>query len=231
MANVRCHIAIVAGPYDRLILDGRKTIEARLTRTPLPPFGMVGPGDRICFKRSGGPFFASAVAARVLMVDRLTPRTIAQLRKRYDQWICGEPAYWRSKHDAAYATLIWLRDVRPGSDHPPYKPQNMRAWYTLDIPAEPRRTGPIEIELTAGAIRQHYVRLGLTADRFAATDGGSIELRLTGGPTIRTEIVRGMFRWRGWGAWFQAHQLRPGDRLQFTRIQRRCYEVRPDRRP
>jgi hypothetical protein len=228
------HIAIVTSPYDKLILSGRKKVEARLTRTALPPFGTIAPGDRIHIKRSSGPFVAVATAARVLTVDQLTPKLIDQLRRQYDKWICGADSYWQAKRDAQFATLVWLRDVRPCTDAPRYRPQNMRAWYTLDdAPAPPvarRAPQAICVTLTPGSLRQNYVRLGQAADQFAAHAGKTIALQLADGPTVRTEILRGMFRWRGWGAWFEAHQLAAGDTLQFTPQGNARFLVQPTRR-
>lgn len=228
------HIAIVTSPYDKLILSGRKKVEARLTRTTLPPFGTITPGDRIHIKRSSGPFVAMATAARVLMVDNLTPKLIEQLRRQYDKWICGAESYWQAKRDAQFATLVWLRDVRPCSEAPRYRPQNMRAWYTLEDAAAPAvarsRPRTICVTLTPGSLRQNYVRLGAAVDQFAACAGKAIELRLADGPIVRTEIVRGMFRWRGWGTWFRTNQLAAGDTLQFTPQGNARFFVQPTRR-
>lgn len=238
------HVAILRRPYDRLILDGRKRIECRLTKTALPPFGCITPGERIYFKISSGPFVATAVASRVLMADALAPEDIHALRKRYDKWVRGDPAYWKIKRDCRFATLIWLRDVEPSTQRPCYKPQNMRAWYTLDDGADPSLCGgeadrsAFEIELTRGAFTQRYVRLGGQAERFAAECFGGttradaaepITLNLAAGPAIETDIVtkQNIFRWRGWGPWLKQHKLKPGDRLRLIPDGPRRFLVQP----
>ncbi len=224
------HVAIVTSPYDQLILTGRKVIEARLTRTDRPPFGCVCPGDRIHFKRSSGPFFAEAVAARVLMVDALTPKLISQLRQQYDQWICGDPTYWQNKRHAQFATLIWLRDVVPSTFRPNYTTQNMRAWYVLeDVADEPASDRTFVVTLTSGCLRQNYVRPGEAVRHFPKV--GTFNLHLADGPNVKTDIVRGMFRWRGWRAWFKQYELCVGDRLQFTQRTRTSFDVQPIRSP
>lgn len=209
------HIAIVTSPLDRMILDGRKLIESRFTQTARPPFGCAVPGDRIFFKRSGGPFFAAATLARVLMVDQVTPVMVDQLVTQYNRWICGPDEYWRSKRlTTRYVTLMWLRDVKPISQGPRYQPENMRAWYVLDDRTDTSGGGGegFTVTLTAGALRQHYVRPPAAS---LADCPDQLELRLHAGPTITTDLHRGMFRWRGWGQWFAQHQLKTGDRLQF----------------
>ena len=153
------HVAILGRPYDRLLLEGAKRIESRFTKVDCPPFGCVKPGERIFFKRSGGSFFATAVVARVLMADRLTPRAVDELVEWYNEQIRGEEAYWKAKRGVVkYATLMWLREVEPTTLCPAYKPQNMRAWYVLDDEADPlgkrgEAARPIEVELTAGCLR------------------------------------------------------------------------------
>lgn len=238
------HVAIVQPPYDRLILDGTKTVECRLTKNAMPPFGCVVPGERIYIKRSGGSFVGVAEVARVWAADRLTRRDVAKIRKRFDDAICGEAAYWKLKRDAAYATLVWLRDVRPCSLRPRYKTQNMRAWYTLPDSADPLadtespdRAAAFEVELAAGALRQKSVRVTHVLGRFPivshggatrADAGEPFELRLTGGPVIVTDIVaaKKLIRWRGWGGWFEQTGAKPGDRLRFTPCGPRAFAVR-----
>jgi len=244
------HVAIVTPPYDRMILDGRKRIESRLTRTARPPFGCVAPGDALYFKRSGGAFFARAEAARVLMADRLTPGKVDALAERYNGDIGGAPEFWAERRGTAkFATLIWLRDVRPIEVGPRYRTINMRAWYTLDDGAAPdegggRPTPPpastFEVTLSEAAVRQRTVRIARHLDHFpAACVGGArrgeagepLTLELIDGPTIETDVdgARKMIRWRGWGGWFEARGIVAGDRLQFTRTGERHFEVRAER--
>lgn len=217
-AVMSVHVAVVQRPYDRLILGRTKRIESRFTKIDCPPFGCVRPGERIYFKRSGGPFFAVAEAACVLMVDRLTPAKVDELVARYNRWICGEAGFWRVKRkQVRYATLIWLRGVRPHDRGPAYRRQNMRAWYTLDAAADPLGDQVLpegfEVTLSAGGVRQNYVRVPAeVADEY---DGRPLTIELGDGRRIETDIVRGMFRWRGWGGWFQSHGLGAGDRVAF----------------
>ena len=239
------HVGIVRPPYDRLILDGSKTVECRLTTGPRPPFGVIVPGERVYLKRSGGAFFAVAVADRVWMTDGLTPGRVEKLRRRLNDRIHGEAAYWRSRRDARYGTLIWLREVRPTSQRPRYRPQNMRAWYTLDDAADPLAVldekrggiadgaggerGVFEVVLTRGALDQRSVRITRWMDRFPPDAMGGrtrreagepVALHLKGGPEVLTDIVgsQKIFRWRGWGPWFKRVGLKPGDGLRFTPV-------------
>lgn len=253
------HVAIIQRPYDQLILEGRKTIECRLTRQRRPPFGAVVPGERLYLKRSGGSFFGVAVADRVWMSDSLTPRAVRELKERYNERIHGADEYWKQRETARYGTLIWLRQVVPCTVAPPYRPQKMRAWYVLDDGADPLSEdpgggegmvgvagvagggAPFEVELTAGAIRQRSVRVAGLVDRFPAGSVGGrsraeagqpVELRLRGGPTVATDIVgpMKMLRYRGWAPWFEQHRLEAGDRLRFIPDGRGGFDVEPVKR-
>jgi len=244
------HVAIVTAPYDRLILDGAKTVECRLTRTAREPFGCVTPGERIYFKRSGGPFFATAVVDRVWTTDNVGAYGVDRLRERFNAQIHGAGAWWGSQHAARYATLVWLREVEPTTQRPAYRTQKMRAWYVLDDAADPRRVDGgrssnahaarrvFEVELTRGNLTQNHVRVRDVIERFPADAlggrtkahaGRAIKLMLVDGPTIETDIVEHnrLIRWRGWGGWFERHGLRAGHRVRFVPLGRRRFRVEP----
>lgn len=241
------HVAILQPPFDRMILDGTKRIESRFTVGAREPFGCAVPGQTVWFKRSGGTFFAVAQIARVLMVDQVTPTVMDEIAERYNPWICAPAAYWKTKRKTTrYATLMWLRNVRPTTSGPSYKKQNMRAWYVLDDAAAPSSAEPtapaFEITLTAGMVRQNQVRVTSVMGQLpAACIGGArrdeqgrlLKLHLDEGPTLETDVVgnRKMFRTRAWGKWFKAQRLSGGDGLAFYSVGRGAYRVVPNRRP
>lgn len=240
------HIAIIQSPYDELILRGEKTIECRLTKVACPPFGCVVPGERLYIKRSGGPFVATAIAARVFYEDRLTPRRVEAIRKQFDEKICGKASFWSGKaRQARFATLIWLRDVQPWSQPPRYRPIHMRAWYVLadhdalgDIPARDVKKPPLSIILTitGGSLRQGYLRLGTAIDQFdpaclggsnRAEAGALLTIETEAGPEIETDIVQGkrMFRAMRFRPIFEKMQLQADDKVTLTRISRRRWRL------
>ncbi len=59
------HLAVMLEPWLSLVLSGRKTVESRFGKHPVPPYGTVTPGDIIVFKRSSGPVLALALAVGV----------------------------------------------------------------------------------------------------------------------------------------------------------------------
>lgn len=250
------HVAIVDQRYVQPILSGRKSVECRLTRTRRPPFGCVTPGERIYLKRSGGPFFATAVAAAVYMAADLDSAAVDRLRKAHDQQIGADPAFWRERRKwAKRVTLIWLRDVQPTDRGPAYRRRHMVAWYVLDDDAAPDALAAaassdghpagFDVILTPGAVRNGYVSVRRNGCIDPACFGGRtrdaagtpLQLDLHDGPTIQSDIAAasslaatGRFRWRGWASWFRRCGVRPGDRLRFIPRGPRHFCVSIDRR-
>lgn len=240
------HVAILLRPYLDLVLDGRKSMESRLTRTARRPFHAIAPGERIYFKQSSGPFRATAVAGRVRFFDDLTPMKIRQLHREFNRRIRGDAEFWRRKSNSRFATLIELESIEAIRSGPCVQPQRGVAWLTLpqerDVyPAcvdgdDFASLASIIVPLTAGAIRRRYLNVRGALDRFP-TDalggptrdeaGRSITIRIPRGPAITTDIVesRGILRSRRWGEWFECEQARPGDAVILQQTGPRSYRA------
>ncbi|MCK4293749.1 MAG: ASCH domain-containing protein [Planctomycetes bacterium] len=128
MANY--HLVILKKPYLDAILDGRKQIESRFSRTKRPAFGRVLAGDRLFLKLSSGPVCAIATAAKVKNLEDLTPKRIFELKQQYNRQILAPDEYWRSKTDCRFGFLVRLEDVRPIEPVRIHK-KDWRAWVVL----------------------------------------------------------------------------------------------------
>ncbi len=53
---MRKHLAILKYPYLKALVDGQKTIEARLTKTRREPFGQIDVGDLYILSEAVGRF-------------------------------------------------------------------------------------------------------------------------------------------------------------------------------
>ena len=108
------HLAIIHKPYLDAILDGSKTVEARISKVRCAPFGRVERGDTIYLKQKGGPVRALAIASGVRTYEGLSPDGLRQLRQEWNDRIGGPSAYWSGREGCRYATLIELSELTPG---------------------------------------------------------------------------------------------------------------------
>jgi ASC-1-like (ASCH) protein len=124
---LRSHIAILRRRYLNLILDGRKTIECRLTRIACAPYRRIQAGETIRLKESGGPIRAQAVAKKVRFYEALTPSRIRQIRDAYNGEILAPDEFWQDRLDCRYASLIWLDKIQKIA---PYRlsRKGLKAW-------------------------------------------------------------------------------------------------------
>lgn len=234
------HVAVLLPAYLDLILNGEKTVECRLTRQAFAPFNAIEPGERIYFKQSAGPYRATAIAEHVLSEGNLTPKRIRQMERDYNALIRGEQMFWKQRADCRYITLIWLTDVQPIDTGPAIRNLQGRAWEVLEEEPAWRKPQPLTesfaVEITPGNLKNNTMYATKVIDRFPKwTIGGSngqskakpITLMLHNGPTIETDIVgqRKLFRWRGWGKWFQQHKAMAHDRVVFTPVDEATYFV------
>lgn len=125
------HVAVLKPLYIDAILEGRKTIESRLSITRREPFGLIHSGERIYFKARAGPFGVTARAGRIEFFEALSPADVDRLRRDFTDRVGGEPAYWRAKRSARFATMIHLEEVEPIGRGPVHPPFNGRAWIRL----------------------------------------------------------------------------------------------------
>lgn len=124
----RVHVALLHREHIDAILSGKKTIESRFSRTRRAPLHAVSPGDVVYFKQTSGGYRASARVKRVQFHEGLSSGDIQSLRRSLNDRVLGGRAYWTSKRDSRYATLIWLDDVRALASGPSISRQYGNAW-------------------------------------------------------------------------------------------------------
>ena len=124
------HLVILKKPYLEKILDGRKKVELRLTKTKHHGFGRVFAGDKLFLKESSGPVCATAIVDKVENFENLTPEKILELKQQYNHLIGGGNEYWKSKMDSKFAFLVWLKDVK-AIEPVKINKKDWRAWVVL----------------------------------------------------------------------------------------------------
>ena len=124
------HLVILKKPYLEAILDGRKQIESRFSKTRRHAFGRVLPGDKLFLKVSSGPACAVATAAAVKNFENLTPKQIIEIKRQYNRDIGGSNEYWQSRINCRFGFLVWLKDIKPIGPMRINK-KDWRAWVVL----------------------------------------------------------------------------------------------------
>jgi hypothetical protein len=224
---VAVHVATLKLGYLQAILRRTKTVESRLYKTAQPPWDRAAVGERVYFKVGGGPFMARAVVDEVHQFDGLTPAKVRRLRRDWGPAVGGDDAYWASKADANYAVMLRLSHVEPMDVGPAYPKSAWRSWHVLDVAADPVR----DVVLTAGAIANRYLSLaagggGVVLPVSPQARSARLTLVLPDGREQVTQLTRGsMLRWRGWGGYYRAHAVRPGDVVRLVHLGGRRYRV------
>lgn len=107
----RIHIAIMVEPYLSYILNGKKTIESRISQKKSSPFKKVERKDIVILKKSGGDIEAVFEAGEVSFFEQLNPKKISEIKNAYNDKICGDEEFWKKKEGSTYATLIEIKSL------------------------------------------------------------------------------------------------------------------------
>ncbi len=124
------HLVILKKLYLDAILEGRKQIELRFSKTRHYAFRRISPGDKLFLKLSSGPVCATASVAAIENFEELTPSKIYELKQQYNDQIGGCDNYWQRKAHCKFGFLVWLKDVEPIEPVRIHK-KDWRAWVVL----------------------------------------------------------------------------------------------------
>jgi hypothetical protein len=112
LSPIGIHLAIFSEPFLTHILEGRKTIESRFSRSRCAPFGGVVEGDVILVKQVAGPICGLSLVRQVWFFD-LAYEPLEKIKTRYAAGICADEDFWELRRDTSYATLIQLEETVP----------------------------------------------------------------------------------------------------------------------
>ncbi len=142
-AGVAVHLAVMSGPYLDYVLDGRKTIESRLTKNRTAPYGVVRPSDFILFKQSSGPVRAVGLVRDALSAEAQDFGDLKSLTEPFASELAYDPGYLDEKADARYCTLIFLSSAISTPDIP-FTKRDRQTWVTVggEKPLPADQTGP-----------------------------------------------------------------------------------------
>ncbi len=128
----RRHLAIFLKGMAEKILDGRKTIDVRLSQSRIPPYLSVQKDDEIFLKTSGGKIIGKVKIDNCLYYDQLTPEEIEKIEKNYNNEAAIDEKFWQSKKNARFATVIFLKNPSKFLTSIIFKKNDRRAWVVLN---------------------------------------------------------------------------------------------------
>lgn len=97
------HLTIFKGDAAEKILFGQKTVECRLSKSKIPPFGVVSAGDLVYIKVYGGEIIGQFRVQKVIFFDGLDINDLRYLSNLSD---LGE--FWEGNKVSRYGTLIFI---------------------------------------------------------------------------------------------------------------------------
>lgn len=125
----RVHIAVMSEPFLTMVFAGTKTVESRFALHRIAPYQQVRAGDSVLMK--AGPIVGCFEAAWVKNFQ-LDPLTVSDMRAEYSTAIAGDDAFWESKKDKRYATLIGIKNVARLTPMPIPK-SDRRGWVCIKV--------------------------------------------------------------------------------------------------
>jgi ASC-1-like (ASCH) protein len=128
--RAKYHLVILKKPYLDAILDGRKRVESRFSKSHFYTLVGVMPGDKLFLKLSSGPVCGMATVEAVKNFENLTPEQIIEIKQQYNHLIEGSDEYWQNKAACKFGFLVWLKDVSAIEPVRIHK-TDWRAWVVL----------------------------------------------------------------------------------------------------
>lgn len=127
------HLAIFKGKGAEKILAGQKTIESRFSSRRIAPFGVVGSGDLVYIKPSGGQIIGQFKVKKVIFYDNLDLSDLSYLKKKYGSQLAVDEGYWVGKDKCKFGTLIFIGNSAAFITSPiRLKKKDLRGWMVLD---------------------------------------------------------------------------------------------------
>ncbi len=129
------HLAIFTQPWLDLILDGKKTIDSRLSKVRCAPYGKISEGDVVYMKENVGLVKGQFIASKIETYEDLTTERLHNIRSHYHREIFVDMGFeeFREKWTfAKYATLIHITNVRTYKNPFPFPKKDRRSWILLD---------------------------------------------------------------------------------------------------
>ena len=123
------HLAVLVEPYLEYILQHKKTVESRFSMHCIAPYRRIVKDDVVLLKATAGPVVGCFRAAWVECLE-LDEERLTSIRLRYSEAICADDAFWYSRTEKRYVTLV---GVKQPQHLPPVRiaKSDRRGWIVL----------------------------------------------------------------------------------------------------
>ncbi len=129
--DVSIHLGIFVEPFLQYVLDGNKSVESRFSQNQCAPYKKISDGDILLLKRSGGPIVGLCQIS-MAWDYHLDTNTLDEIRDEFADALCApDPAFWDSKSEASFATLMRLSNVLE-LEPIPFAKRDKRGWVVLE---------------------------------------------------------------------------------------------------
>lgn len=105
------HLAIFSGSTIFEILVGRKTIDCRLSKFRIPPFGQVAKGDLVYLKPPGQPIVGQFTVDQAIFFDSPGDFQWQWIRRQLMEKMAISEKFLEDRKEARYLTLIWIGPI------------------------------------------------------------------------------------------------------------------------
>lgn len=124
------HLVVMAEPYLSLLMEGKKSVEARFSKSRRAPWGCVRRGDLLLLKKTSGPVVGMGVVGEVWSFEIEGVSGVEAIRREFGGRVCGGVAFWGASAGARYGTLLEVEGVRPVKPVKCHK-RDQRGWVVL----------------------------------------------------------------------------------------------------
>ncbi|MDE5888746.1 MAG: ASCH domain-containing protein [Bacilli bacterium] len=124
------HLGVFSEPCLSYMLEGKKTIESRISKKRIAPYHNINKDDIVVVKKSGGGVVAYFTIKDIKFID-LNKVSIKEIEATYSKELCVSDEFWEQKKDSSYATLMFIDKLVKVNSFKINK-KGMQTWVVLD---------------------------------------------------------------------------------------------------
>lgn len=105
------HLAVYKNEIAEGIMDGKVSIDIRLSKLKSIPFGLVSSDDIVLVKIAGKDIIGQFRVKKVITIDGVTEEDLDDLKKTYNDMILQLYGNMDSEKESKYATVIFIGEI------------------------------------------------------------------------------------------------------------------------